>query len=688
MRVLVVGAGVAGAVTAIALGRRGIDVLLVGPERHPDAAEYDVQLSRPAIAGLTAIGALDHVALEEVAGLVLRCGDGRPRPFPAMGGAVCPAGRLRQGLIAAARDAGATYVQGRILRVDRTDDGWQRAIIQPASGAPRDVVSRHVVIAHGVTGNATGIAAVRRYSGVSLRSTAVTMLAAPATIDPREHPTYIWALPSADGDSGMCTVGAAQLGEIRREDAGEFLDRAWREIAGADGALRDGTPCGPVFSGLLNSGFTPDGAVVDGRLRVGDAAGLVNPFTGEGLGYAVESGVAAARCVAAHPEDPGRAATDYRRRLAASYVGYFETARHAARRYHLTWRVLASTADSDRPFFAKARRAVLFPDGLAGLTAAERMLLPDAEAASLKPFLVACDEVAVTAVRRDWPFLARLVVTAETSSHQRLRPAVPFFAALGAAGRPPGVRWATVGAAIELAALGALAFLGPSAPTEPDNSRAVDWGTTSVILAGDFLLAQAARLVATYAPDLSWSFADWLSDLAALRVERVAGPPGAETVPATALFAALLEFPARIGGRLGGAEPAVVDALRDYGRNCGHALLHTEDVLVLTGRTGRLDSTLAAMLEGRISAIPDHLDPAEEITADVLTRDTGLRLRAMTSATAESRTAEHRALAAVEAVPDPRAARMLREFVGTLTRTDGGERPAADLRRRLARPPA
>ncbi len=671
--VLVVGAGVAGAVAAIALRRRGVGTLLVDPDRPAAEPQYDVLLSGPATAALSAIGTLGHLALEEIGGVVLQCGEGRPRPFPAMGSAVCTSESLRLGLIKAAADAGATHMRGQVLRVDRTDDGHHRAVVQPDAGALQDVTARHVVIAHGVTGDVTGVAAVRRYSGVSLGSMAVTMLAAPSTIDPREHPTYIWAVPGAGGDAGICTVGAARLGEIRPEDAAEFLDRAWRELSGADSSLRGGKPCGPIVSGLLNSGFTPDIAVTDGRLRVGDAAGLVNPFTGEGLGYAVESGVAAARCIAANIHNPERAAKDYRRRLAASYVGYFETARHAARRYHLTWRVLASTADSDRPFFAKARRAVLFPDGLAGLTAAERMLLPDAEAASLKPFLVACDEVAVSAVRRDWPFLARLVVTAETASHQRLRPAVPFFAALGAGGRPPDVAWATVGAAIELATLGALAFLGPSAPVRRDGGRTVDWGTTSVILAGDFLLAQAARLVATYAPEISWSFADWLSDLTALRLERVTAPPGAVDVPAAALFAALLEFPARIGGRLGGAAPPVVDALREYGRQCGHAFLHTEDVLALSGRTGRLDSTLAAMLEGRISAITDHLAADQEITADLLNRDTGLRLRAIKAATVESEAAEQRALAAAEAVPDPRAARMLREFVTTLTRTDGGE---------------
>jgi menaquinone-9 beta-reductase len=49
---------------------------------------------------------------------------------------------------------------------------------------------------------------------------------------------------------------------------------------------------------------------------------------------------------------------------------------------------------------------------------------------------------------------------------------------------------------------------------------------------------------------VSWSFADWLGELAALRARRA--HPG-HTAVAGAVFASLLEFPARIGGWLGGA---------------------------------------------------------------------------------------------------------------------------------------
>jgi hypothetical protein len=72
------------------------------------------------------------------------------------------------------------------------------------------------------------------------------------------------------------------------------------------------------------------------------------------------------------------------------------------------------------------------------------------------------------------------------------------------------------------------------------------------VLSGDFLLAQASRLVAENAPGISWAFADWLAELARLRAGRL--DPGSG-VPAAAVFGALFEFPARIGVKLGGSPP-------------------------------------------------------------------------------------------------------------------------------------
>ena len=418
-----------------------------------------------------------------------------------------------------------------------------------------------------------------------------------------------------------------------------------------------------LVSGPLDAGYSPERMAAAAHLLVGDAAGLVNPFTGEGLSDAVHSGLLAARSIAQHPSDPDAARQAYARRLSASFVGFFETARHAARRYHLTWRVLAASARSDHPFFAKARRVTLLPVGLAGLAPADDLGLRPQETIMLAPFLMACDEVAIMMIRTQWPFLARLMAASDDAAGPRLRPAVLFFAGLLADDRKPDVTCATLAAGIELAHLGALSFLGA-----PDGTRAprrgVNWPATTTILAGDFLLAQASRLVAESAPEVSWSFADWLAELTALRSGRL--DPGGARVPAGGLFASLLEFPARTGAVLGRCPAQTVQAVREVGHQCGTAFLHAEDVLALRGERTRLDITLQAMLAGRISAIPECLDRRDVTVRDLA--DPQLRADALTASAQACLAARRRALDAVAAVPGPVAARILRRFVGAVTR--------------------
>jgi flavin-dependent dehydrogenase len=679
--VLVVGAGPAGAVTALALARQGIDTVLVGDD---DAGPgYDVVLSAPAQRALATVGALGDVPLEPAAvDLRLGLGAGPGRPLADAGAAVCDRRRLTEALRHAAMAAGATFVRGRVANLERDEDEIHHASIVPTG----EVVADHVVLATGAGAGvdagagpgpltpapsppAVGLAVAQRFrlgTAAAGDRRIVLVLPPPATIDPQEQPTCVWLLPGVT--EGLCTIGASRLGE--GYGAEELIVTALDVLHDLD----VGQPVGPLASGPIDSGFVPAQAVHGGRLLIGDAAGLVNPFTGEGLSSALQSGLLAARSIADRLDDPVAAARVYGHRLATTFVGHFETARHAARRYHLAWRVLAATAASDRPLFAKARRAVLMPDGLAGLTADERMDLPAADAALLGPFLVACDEVAITTVRGEWPFLTRLLVAGDVR-HARLRPAVLFFAGLAAGSRDDGVpvpvTHATVGAAIELATLGALAFLGPEVPGPEDRiaARTVDWATATTVLAGDFLLSQASRLVAEAAPEASWSFADWLAELTALRSARLdpvagsAGPTGS-TGAAADLFAALLEFPARLGGQLGGAPPEVVRALRDAGHHCGRATLYADDVLALRGERTRLDATLRALLESRISTLPDLLDDPT-LTADDLTGSAVLHASALSAVVAACRSARQDALGAVAGIPHPAAARILHQFVTT-----------------------
>jgi len=133
----------------------------------------------------------------------------------------------------------------------------------------------------------------------------------------RRQPSYAWAFDRGDG---LANVGYGELlpGENDRREAPSrrlLLEQLEILIPGTAS-----TGSGWLGHHLPLSGWRwhqPDGAV----LLVGDAAGLVNPMTGEGIYYAVATGIAAGRtaadCLAAgRPEASGaRHRRDVRRML-------------------------------------------------------------------------------------------------------------------------------------------------------------------------------------------------------------------------------------------------------------------------------------------------------------------------------------------------------------------------------------
>ncbi|SEF35770.1 Dehydrogenase (flavoprotein) [Amycolatopsis pretoriensis] len=583
-----IGAGPAGAVAAAVLARGGVPVVLVG--REGDEPGYDVLVSGPAREILRSIG----VTVDDwpVYGVTIAFDANTSHAVPDAGYAVVDSVVLRETLRAHAVRCGAEY-------------------------RPTAPAAPHVVLAGGgglSPSESTGVSCAGRFSGPDLGDRVVLRMLAPPADDPRGQPRCAWLAPAPGG----CTIGVSALG------GGGCLDEAIEALAEVEPRVRDCVPAGPEVSGPLSCGFSPGSAAGPGGLRVGDAAGLVNPFTGEGLSGAVQSGRLAARAILSEVDDPAAARREYERLLGTAFVGYFETARHAARRYHLAWRVLAAGAGSEHPFYAKGRRAVVLPEGAAALAGAEPLELPPATRVRLLPFLAACDEVCLSIVRGDWPFLARMF-TADREEKLLLRPAIGFFAALTAGGDRPARGDASVAAAVELATLGALAFLGPAGT--PKEVRGVDWESATTVLAGDYLLGQASRLIAEAAPDLSWSFSDWLGELAALRANVVTTGAGAEAV-----FASLFEFPLRVGAALGGADAEV---FRACGEVLGKLFLRTEDVLALRGERTRLDATLTDLLGGRISALPELLSAPGLTAASIPPRAAGVAVEAVRRARAE-----------------------------------------------------
>jgi hypothetical protein len=110
---------------------------------------------------------------------------------------------------------------------------------------------------------------------------------------------------------------------------------------------------GPVTGGWLRMGGTGTPPAVGNVLLAGDAAGLINPLQGEGIGPGMVSARLAAECLLA---SPGRAAAAYTDALAAAFGRYLPGA--AALQATLLHRPRAASA-AVRLLTAPAVRRVL-----------------------------------------------------------------------------------------------------------------------------------------------------------------------------------------------------------------------------------------------------------------------------------------------------------------------------------------
>jgi len=110
-------------------------------------------------------------------------------------------------------------------------------------------------------------------------------------------PGYGWVFPLADG---TVNAGAGLLNTFRgfKDVSAQRLFDAFVAMLPEPFGISEEGAQGRALSGPLPMGFNRTPAAVPGMLLVGDAAGLVNPFNGEGIAYAMESGELAAELIA------------------------------------------------------------------------------------------------------------------------------------------------------------------------------------------------------------------------------------------------------------------------------------------------------------------------------------------------------------------------------------------------------
>ena len=140
-------------------------------------------------------------------------------------------------------------------------------------------------------------------------------------------PGYGWIFPLGDGrvnvGVGLLSTGGAWKG-VNTTKLQEYFVAQTADAWG----LNDESCCGPATGGRLPMGLALGPRCGANTLTIGDAAGTVNPFNGEGIAYGYETGRLAAGVVgeALLANDQGALAL-YDERLDQAYGDYFKVAR-------------------------------------------------------------------------------------------------------------------------------------------------------------------------------------------------------------------------------------------------------------------------------------------------------------------------------------------------------------------------
>ncbi len=121
-------------------------------------------------------------------------------------------------------------------------------------------------------------------------------------------PGYGWLFPLEDGRTN---VGLGTLDTTSAFQKTDYKDvmRRWVADIDADWHLEHDEASGPIRGAALPMGFNRTPLYADGLMLVGDSGGMVNPFNGEGIDYALEAARLGAELVAqamARPSDAER----------------------------------------------------------------------------------------------------------------------------------------------------------------------------------------------------------------------------------------------------------------------------------------------------------------------------------------------------------------------------------------------
>jgi geranylgeranyl reductase family protein len=352
--VIIVGAGPAGSTTAFYLAQSGLDVLLLEKARFPREKVCGDGLTPRAVKALVGMG----ISVSEKDGWVrnkglrvIGAGKRMELPWPELAsypgyGLVRTRDDLDQTLARRAQQAGARLLEGVTVTGPVIDERTGRitgVTGRPAGGEERTYHSRVIVAADGNSSRLSVAMGLRKRDDRPLGVAVRTYYRSPRHDDDyleswldlwdgdRLLPGYGWIFGMGDGTSniglGLLNTSAA----FGNTDYHTML-RKWLKGMPAEWGFTEENRTQPIRGAALPMGFNRTPHYHRGLLLVGDAGGMVNPFNGEGIAYAMESGEILARTVAqalarSRTAETERVLAGYPRALTEAYGGYYALGR-------------------------------------------------------------------------------------------------------------------------------------------------------------------------------------------------------------------------------------------------------------------------------------------------------------------------------------------------------------------------
>ncbi|HYA45369.1 MAG TPA: geranylgeranyl reductase family protein, partial [Acidimicrobiales bacterium] len=350
--VLVVGAGPAGASCAYWLAKAGRDVVVVERKAFPRGKACGDGLTPRSVRQLEEMGlGVELGRHHRFSGLRVH-GFGRDLEltWPAVGGLprygyVVTRNDLDALVASNAAKAGADLWERTEATAPFVEEGLLRGahLTSKGEGGRTGLVrARYIVVAEGANsrfGRALGSQRNKAYpQGMALRGYWESPRHGEAWIDSwldvrdpvgKVVPGYGWIFPLGDGrvnvGVGLLATSARWKGANTTSLLNEFC-----KSAPASWGIDPGGALAPLMGGWLPMGLAVGPRFGPTHLVAGDAAGMINPFNGEGIAYGYETGRLAAEVLLA-ALDRGRAGAaclrSYEDRLQEQYGLYFRVAR-------------------------------------------------------------------------------------------------------------------------------------------------------------------------------------------------------------------------------------------------------------------------------------------------------------------------------------------------------------------------